>query len=104
MANAEKIPSVAPKRGRKPKLKAVEGGEPTTRKYTITGLALKAQNKAYLDSVKQRTNQAMSFLINICIDNARSVDLLKTTAFREPTAVRKARNVLEKWEKGASKK
>lgn len=103
MASAEKIPSVAPKRGRKPKLKAVESVE-KTRNY-IAGVVLKPQNKAYLDLVKERTNQSLSYLVNVCIDSARATDMLKSTAMREPTAIRKARSVLEKWDsKGASKK
>ena len=113
MANlAVSIPSsvVVKKRGRKPNLSAVVEGatvkEPKAKKNgRFANVFLSEKNAGYLLSVKQRTGQSYNALLKLCVDNARSLEVLKSVPQHEPAAIRKAREKLASWDKkSASKK
>jgi len=121
MANAERniIPGATPKRrGRPAKLKAVEdmykavkSTEPVEEKQKqaktkkqFTGVFLSEKNFKYLKEVNEKSLQPMSALINLLVDNARAVDLLNGTPLKEPSAIKKAREALAKWDKELARK
>ena len=122
MANAAKniIEGSTPKRrGRPAKLKAVEDmyktvkpTEPVEEKQTkqakakkqFTGVFLSDKNAKYLREIHDRSLQSMSALINLLVDNARATDLLSDTPLKEPSAIKKAREALAKWEREVVRK